>query len=274
MSRKPMSVVMLVFLLTTLGEGFIVPTFGCGFASSVSSVPAAAAAVSSSVPARPDDTARISGRVTDFENRPIAGASVLLKDAGFETVAAATSGADGRYSMTAPKGDYMALLAIKDYQIRFLEYWAWSVPLDGDLEINPRFDRLEVYAMNAWRPQGGYPSYQIYFRPMSLTRARKIMTEAGGQEGLKKLSHIDIAPVLTAGDIAVTIDGEAVGILKVNKVLEAAGPTQDMIGYVVQTELPKGKTPGGHRVITVVITDRETGEKGEGCLFLDPRRLM
>jgi hypothetical protein len=249
MSRKLISVVTLVFALSSLP-------------------------IVLSAAGRADDTAHISGRVMDFENRPIVGASVLLKDAGFETVAAASSGPDGRYSMTAPKGNYMALLAIKDYQTKYLEFWAWSVPLDGDLEINPRFDRLEVYALNAWRPQGGYPSYQIYFRPMSLTRATKVMTQAGGQEGLKKLSRVDIAPVLAAGDIAVTIDGEAVAILKINRVLEASGPAQDMIAYVVQTEMPKGKMPAGHRVITVTITDRETGEKGEGCLFLDPRRPM
>ncbi len=219
-----------------------------------------------------EDKARISGRVTDFENQPIPGASIELKDSRFETVAAATSGPDGSYSLTAPKGEYMALAAVKDYQTECLEYWAWNVPAKEDLVIDPRFDRLEVYALNAWRPQGGYPSYQIYFRPMSLTRTIKKIEEAGGMEGLGKLALIDIAPVLASGDIAVTIDGEAVEILKVNKVLESVGPGQDMIGYVIQTELPKRNKSIECRIITVTITDRETGEKGEACLFLDPRR--
>ena len=93
-------------------------------------------------------------------------------------------------------------------------------------------------------------------------------------EGLGKLPLIDISPVLAAGDITVTIDGEAAGILKINRVLEAAGPAQDLFGYLIQTELPKQKAGAGYRVITVTITDRETGEKGEACLFLEPSRML
>ena len=95
-------------------------------------------------------------------------------------MAKAVSGKDGRYSLAASKGQYMALLAVKDYQVKFLEYWAWAVPAERDLEINPRFDRLEVYAINAWRPQGAYPSYQIYFRQMNPTRTIKNGTSGAG----------------------------------------------------------------------------------------------
>jgi len=243
-----------------------IPVFVLMALAAVHFMPASAA------PSGEEDKARIFGLVTDFKNQPIADASIELKDSRFETVAAATSGPDGSYSLTAPNGEYMALLAVKDYRTKCLEYWAWNVPADGELEINPRFDRLEVYALNAWRPQGGYPSYQMYFRPMSLTRTMKRIEEAGSMEGLGKLALIDIAPVLAAGDIAITIDGEAVGILKINKVLEAVGPGQDMIGYVIQTELPKRNKSIGCRIIKVTIKDPETGEKGEGSLFLDPRR--
>lgn len=217
--------------------------------------------------------AKISGRVTDFRNQPIEGASIELKDSRFETVAKAVSGKDGSYSLAAPKADYMALAAVKDYQSKSLEYWAWGVPLSRDLEIHPRFDRLEVYAINAWRPQGAYPSYQIYFRPMSLTRVVKKVTEAGGMDNLGKLPLLDIAPDLAAKDIAVTIDGEIVKVLKVNKVREAAGPNQDMIGYVIQTDLPKKKTAEEYSVITITLSDTETGEMGEGCLFFKHARL-
>lgn len=227
----------------------------------------ATAAIFSGLIAEPQGAVRISGRVTDFKNQPVEGAAVELKDARFETVAKAVSGKDGGYSLSAPKGFYAALTTVKDYQTKFLEYWAWGVPADRDLEINPRFDRLEVYAINAWRPQGGYPSYQIYFRPMSLTRVTKKVVEAGGMENLGKLPHLDIAPELAKKDIAVTIDGQAVGILTVSKVKEAAGPAQDLVGYVIQTELPAKKPEGEYSVITITLTDAETGEMGEGCLF-------
>lgn len=219
------------------------------------------------------DTVTISGVVTDFKGQPFEKAVVDIKDARFETVARAVTGKDGRYALTVAKGHYMGLLAVKDYQMRFLEYWAWSVPAERDLEINPRFDRLEVYALNAWRPQGGYPSYQIYFRPMSLTRIFGKIKEAGGLPKFNKLPLMEIAPDLAAADIAVTIDGEAVKILRVNKVREAAGPEQDLFGYVIQTELPAKKAAGDYSLITVTVTDAETGDRGEAAVFYQhPRR--
>jgi len=97
---------------------------------------------------------KIFGRVTDFEGQPIKGVMVFLKDTRFEDVATAKSDEDGRYSLIAPKGRYMALAAVKHYMIKFLEYWAWNIPANQDLEINPSIDRMEVYAINAWTPQG------------------------------------------------------------------------------------------------------------------------
>lgn len=218
--------------------------------------------------------ARIYGKVLGFDEKPIAGANVELKNSHFTTVASAVSGPDGGYSLSAPEGDYMALTAVKDYMTKSLEYWAWSVPARGELRIDPHFDRLEVYAMNAWRPQGAYPSYQIYFRPMSLIRAGRKIAEAGGMEAFGKLKLQDIAPDLAPGDITVTIDGEKVDVLKMNKVLEASGPDGAMYGYVIQTGLPKAQASGDYRLITITIADRETGEKGQGCLFLKRSGLL
>ncbi len=220
------------------------------------------------------DTVQISGRVSDFKNRPIAGASVELKNSRFETVAQALSEDDGRYVLRVKKGRYMALTAVKDYQTKSLEFWAWHVPAERDLEIHPRFDRLEVYAINAWRPQGGYPSFQIYFRPMSLTRVIKKITEAGGQENLGKILHLDIAPELSGKDIVVSIDGQSVDVLKISKVREAAGPDQDLIGYVIQTALPPQQSAAEYIVISITLTDSETGEMGEGILFFSPPNVF
>ena len=253
MRKKQKAVAIFLFLIGIGVGGFSSPASGTG---------------------GPENRVRISGRVTDFSNRPIVGASVELKDSRFETVAGATSGSDGGYALTVPKGNYMALTAVKDYQTKFLEYWAWNVPASEDLEINPRFDRLEVYAVNAWRPQGAYPSYQIYFRPMSLTKVTKGVIAAGGMENFGKLPLLDMAPDLSPGDIIVTIDGQAVNILKVNRILEAAGPKQDMVGYVIQTELPERKTVKDYSIITITLTDHETGEKGEAGLFVGGGKLI
>jgi hypothetical protein len=228
------------------------------------------AAAFSSVPqgsqAKPKVT--ISGRVTNFDGQPIGGAQIMLKDDGFHDVATAASEKDGHYSLQAPKGRYMALAAVKDYQTKNLEYWAWNVPADRDLEINPRFHRIEVYAINAWRPQGAYPSYQIYFRPMSLTKVIKKVMEAGGMDKLQELPVIDIAPELETKDIKVSINDRSVAVLAVSRVREAAGPQQFMFGYLIQVALPEETSETEYSVITITLTDPATGDMGEGSLFI------
>jgi hypothetical protein len=60
--------------------------------------------------------------------------------------------------------------------------------------------------------------------------------------------------------ISVTIDGQAVKVLKLNKVRGAAGPDQGMIGYVIRTVLPESKAAAHYSLITITQTDAETGE--------------
>ncbi len=90
----------------------------------------------------------------------------------------------------------------KDYAVKNLEYWAWNVLAYHDVEIDARIDGLEVYAINAWMPQGATPSMQIYFRPMSLRRVKEFSQRLGikfppSREELRSLKVIDIAPRLT-----------------------------------------------------------------------------
>ncbi len=220
------------------------------------------------------ETVKVFGRVTDFDGRPIEGASVELKNSRFDNVAQTLSDKDGRYSLAAPKGIYMALTAVKDYRVRSLEYWAWSVPAEKDLEIDPRFDRLEVYGLNAWSVQGGSPSLMIYFRPMSLIRTGRAIAGAGGMEKLGELAVLDIAPDLEPGDIQVSIDGRPVKVLQASRVREASGTSQYLFGYVVQVPWPDPKPVAEVFPVTVTIVDRATGEKGEGCLFYRPARVI
>jgi len=223
---------------------------------------------------QPANAVKIFGRVTDFEGQPIKGAMVFLKDARFEDVATAKSDEDGRYSLSAPKGRYMALAAVKHYMMKYLEYWAWNVPADQDLEINPRIDRMEVYAINAWQPQGAHPSYQIYFRPMSLSMVMARIKEAGSMADFQKLPVLNIAPELGKDDIKVVIDNQHVNILEVNRVCEAAGENQHMFGYLIQVSLPAKKIDQSYSSLTITLIDPATGDKGEGCFFIVPPDYM
>jgi hypothetical protein len=222
---------------------------------------------------------RIYGKVTDFNGNPIEDAEIVIVNKKFEVIYKAFSDADGKYSLNIDEGNYFALWACKDYAAKNLEYWAWSIPAYQDLEVNPRINGLEVYAINAWMPQGGLPSMQIYFRPMSLKRAKEFSQRLGvgfppSPDEIRNVSHnfsvIDIAPNLTKDDIEVLIDDQAVKILEVNKVKEAAGGNQSIYGYLIQTTIPKNSKDlknSNYSQIRIIISDCETGEKGEGCLF-------
>ena len=101
----------------------------------------------------------INGKVTDFEGTPIEGAVVELKKADFQSAYRCLSDGQGNYHLLVEPGSYIALTAIvmEDYATKKLEYWAWNIPAYRDLKINPRYDRIEIYAMNAWQPQVHFP---------------------------------------------------------------------------------------------------------------------
>lgn len=214
----------------------------------------------------------IYGIVTDFNGNPIEKATVEVKNRRFETIYQTFTDADGKYRLKVVEGTYIAMYICKDYLVKNLEYWAWNVLAYSNLEINARIDGLEVYAINAWMPQGALPSMQIYFRPMSLRRVKELSQCLGigfppSREELKSLKAIDIAPRLTKKDVTVTIDGYPVKIFTLNKVEEAAGEDQVVFGYLIQTSLPERWRNSDYSQICITVEDSETGEKGEGCLF-------
>lgn len=66
---------------------------------------------------------RISGIVSDFENKPIANVEVEIKGADFRPLYRTKSDNNGRYELSVRRGTYLALMAYKDYGIKNLEYW-------------------------------------------------------------------------------------------------------------------------------------------------------
>jgi hypothetical protein len=223
----------------------------------------------------------IFGKVTDFDNNLLQGALVEIKNDHFKAIYKAHTNDKGEYKILVEKGLYLALAVFKDYKTRYLEYWAWNVPAFEDLQFSPRIGGIEVYAMNAFLPQGAYPSVVIYFRPMSLARYKN-MTDA---KALKKSDVIDISPNLSKDDIELKINGTPVKILELNRVKEYAGGISSMIAYLVQSTMPRksiiayliqsalplgrneSKGISRYSRIDVTLTDSETGERGEGCLF-------
>jgi len=205
----------------------------------------------------------ISGKVTDFENNLMENALIEIDNANFKTLYQTYSNEKGEYKLRVKQGTYLTLMACKDYKTKNLEYWAWNIPAYHDLQLNARIDGIEVYAMNAFLPQGAYPSLIIYFRPMTLKRSKE--AERAGALDTKTL--IEIAPNLSKNDIELQINDKRVDVLEINRVRESAGKNQSMIGYLIQCELPKNWLNSEYLRICMTLSDTETKEKGEGCLF-------
>lgn len=213
-----------------------------------------------------NDSLTISGHVTDFEGNPVDSCFVELKDRSFATVANTYTDASGYYTLDVKAGTYMALLAVRkdEYAVSKLEYWAWNIYAYSDLEINPRYDKLELYALNVFKPQGAYPSYFIYFRPMGLSRIHEI-----GMEELTQKEFLDIAPDLTIDDISVVINDQVVDIFTVQKITEYAGE-QTLPAYLIQTGLPVNNSiDEKYDIIRVTVTDAEYGDRGEATYMFD-----
>ena len=128
------------------------------------------------------DSVTIRGQVTDYNGQPIDSCSIFWQSPSFDDIKQAITDKNGYYTTRIPKGKYQSMgainmstyphtvkpgLAEKDQR---LEFWAWNFIADRDTTLNIRYHRMEVYGLRIFHIPGGMPTYQIYVRPMSLTR--------------------------------------------------------------------------------------------------------
>lgn len=223
------------------------------------------------------DTVRIYGRVTDFRDTPLDSVTVRLKNKKFENLYETITDSDGYFSMKVEKKRYSCLYAIKldDYGKTKLEYWAWNIPAYKDLEINPRYERMEIYGMNAFEPQvSPYETYMVYFRPMSLTKSLAFQGENDKKEQEQRAiagkSIIDIAPnSISKDELLARINGYESEVISIKKVTEYARGTQ-MYGFLVQIRKPMNseKLDLDYDKISIVLHSKETDEYGLGECFV------
>jgi len=231
------------------------------------------------------DTFIISGRVTDFNGKPIDSVTVRLKDKSFKDIYETLTDKDGNYSLEVKKGIYYCLYAIKlsEYRVNRLEYWTWNVPVFKDLTINPQYDRMEIYGINAFEPQvTPHETYMIYFRPMSLLKTLQIasMQKVDSKdfqkakqtekliEGSDKL--INMSPEnISSEELTIEVNGMKTKILGINKVTEYARGIL-MYGYIVQILKPEGGDGqySEYDLISITLYSEETGEMGKGEAFV------
>lgn len=216
----------------------------------------------------------ISGRVTDFDGRPIAGVAVGWQNPTFDGCFTALTDSAGRYCARIPRGRYhnMGGIAMNEYPIagstlpeadQRLEYWHWNFLADRDTTYDFRYHRLEVYGINAFQIQGAAPGYTVYFRPMSLTRHQR-WNRAGSPAGCAAL-----APSPDSARIAVTIDGEAVTVRMVQQVREYFDADSWTNAYLLFVDRPSCAAPV--KTFRIVMEDLGTGDKGEGAFTLEEK---
>ncbi|MXV39394.1 hypothetical protein GO491_12045 [Flavobacteriaceae bacterium Ap0902] len=230
------------------------------------------------------DKVRIYGQVTDVNNQPVDSASVWLKQnidslsienkrKIFENSYETFTDKNGFFSISVEPGTYYCLYAIreKDYGKTKLEYWAWNIPIYKDLEINPRYDRMEIYGINGFEPQRGpFNTYMIYFRPMSLTKVLNLPKKS-------KSDTINIAPdSISKEELNVAINGIKTKVVAIDKIREYIRDDKYMFAYVIQILKPEesGSTKNetelvnGFDKITIELSSKETSELGKGEFFL------
>ncbi len=223
------------------------------------------------------------GHVTDFNNKPIGNVSIKLKqnlnfleskNNIFENSYETLTNSEGFFLLEIDEGMYYCLYAIKDadYGVSKLEYWAWNIPIYHDLEINPQYDRIEIYGINGFEPQfGPFNTYKIYFRPMSLTKIQNL------KNNTKNSNILDIAPNVINGDeISVFVNGVSAKVVVVDKVREYTRDGHYMFAYMIQIIKPdlsssqycKDEFVDGFDKITIILHSKDTKEYGKGEYFL------
>jgi len=209
----------------------------------------------------------ISGKVTDFEGNPIDSALIGLLSSNFSVIDSAYSDANGFYKMDVNKGRYYSMWVLRpeEYPTQNavpsedmrLEFWAWNIVADRDLEINPKYHRLELYRLNAMKGEGR--TLMIYVRPMSLGRSLEFGTD---EKDDVTVSPENFKP-------KVFIDEEQVEINSIQPIEEFTGKdTSPLIGYLIQVNLKKS-TDKPYYIIRLEATNLEYDEKGESVFFYD-----
>lgn len=210
---------------------------------------------------------RISGRVTDFSGNPMGGASVFWQNESFDDVCSAVCDSTGHYEALVPAGRHYCVSAVnmrhypKSDQLSVtspddmrLEFWAWNYIAERDTTLDIRYHRMEAYGINIFQIQGATPAYQIYVRPMSLTRTAEWIA--------RQSNDVSLAPPPELLDVKVWIDGVEADVLMKQQVKEYFSAEQTGTAYLITVSYRPPRTP--YTTFRIQLTDMENGDQGEG----------
>ncbi len=239
------------------------------------------------------DSVTIRGQVTNYEGQPIDSCSVMWQDPSFNDVVTVQTDKEGYYTARIPKGYYQSMGAIRmdtyphtaaknfPEADQRLEFWAWNFIADRDTTLHIRYHRMEVYGLHAFQIAGGMPTYQLFVRPMSLTRYQQWMKQ--GKEAIhgQDLSRIQqtavdeqaqattLAPPADQLKATVWIDNEEVSVLMVQEIKEYYSSDEYGNAYLLTVDRPKHDTTLPYHIFKVELEDLENGDRGEGIYYME-----
>lgn len=221
----------------------------------------------------------ISGQVTDFNGNAMAGASVFWQNESFDDVCSATCDENGYYKISVPCGRHYCISAInmqeypKSKELKVsspddmrLEFWGWNFIAEHDTTLNIRYHRMEAYGVNVFSIQGATPAYQIYVRPMSLTRTIEWTKN--------QTAEANLAPPADKLEVKVFIDGEEVDVLMKQAVKEYFCDTQTGTGFLISVNKPDVRPTRPYSTFRIVLADLENGDKGEAIYHYEHKDYM
>ena len=251
--------------------------------------------------AQQKDSVTIRGRVTDYNGQPIDSCSIFWQSSSFNILKEAITNADGQYTARIPKGKYQNMGAINmttyphtakaglSEADQRLEFWGWDFIADRDTTLNIQYNRMEVYGLRVFYIPGGMPTYQIYVRPMSLTRVLKWQKETK-PESVKRNEDVNgieqkamtgqakaslWAPSADKLKAVVWIDGEEVPLLMKQEIKEYYDASEYGNAYLLTVDAPKHpKKDMPYLTFKVELTDLENGDRGEGMYHMEKENYV
>jgi hypothetical protein len=203
---------------------------------------------------------RLHGRVTTFDGAAVS--KPIIRGCHGET---AFGDDAGRYELFLSGPCRDVAVFDRGYTKTTLEPWLYGVDLPGDLELNPRMDRMEVESLNAWTSA---TTLHAFFVPMSLGHVQRV--QAKGAKGEAEAAVDPSAwPRLKASDVRMYLGDEALSPLTLNELVETfsiAGQTGRRWVYVAS--VPRIASDGKRvdvwgKVLRVEIQTRLPADAGE-----------
>ncbi|HNX96612.1 MAG TPA: hypothetical protein PKK12_02935 [Candidatus Aminicenantes bacterium] len=195
---------------------------------------------------------------------------------------------DGSFAAQVPARVYaVANVNGAGYSVDAMERWAWDFDLTADREENFRVGRTELYGMKAFCLLAPTSTVFVVFRATALTRILQHAPERDARpkddhtmgrivEHLK-LTPMAVAPELARENVKVRLDGVAIPVSDLSRVVETSGQGIDQTLYLLQFTPPQRPARGVRHEVLVEVESRDMlhGElvtdfgQGSAGLYLD-----